>query len=375
MSGGGHGEILESASNPWFIRTANARDQISYCILRSESFPVEQTDLEEIVEKAIQWWRNQLDNAHYPDNQVVIGIPKAIKIKLVTDFQPEHCNQKTDATFQFGFLTSAQKQELNDSNLRRYIGFARQTSYSTSLRGKGYIYIANDRGPDSFLGHNVVPEAWTSIKSFEKFSSLRGMVIHELGHVFGIPHCDQDGQIMSYRAPELLVSNSSVAESYDLKNGTYGSPFIFKFSDVYIGSYQNERLKKFFSIPDAAEDISFKINLSYFSIAFKKAGVWTEVGKAEFESGGKRRYVPKVNIWLPSNQNFLPGLSSLTSELLGPASVEIYQSGKFRFAANNSTKFISFTATPQSLELNGIEDGEFVHDILNGMVGGNRWIE
>ncbi len=70
---------------------------------------------------------------------------------------------------------------------RRFVAFSQrlEDSYDRArLKGKGFIYIAPDHGENAFQVSAAVPEAWTKGGTYR----LRNVLIHELGHVFGLSH-------------------------------------------------------------------------------------------------------------------------------------------------------------------------------------------
>ena len=80
------------------------------------------------------------------------------------------------------------------------IAAAVRTDYDpVNLRGKGFVYVSPERGRLAPGLPGLIPERWSDEKGlFEK------VLIHEIGHVFGIKHLDRT--IMDYEYVESVVS-------------------------------------------------------------------------------------------------------------------------------------------------------------------------
>ena len=71
-----------------------------------------------------------------------------------------------------------------------------------SLRGKGFIYMTPDMG--TAKRPKGIPEnLWSSLDSRVLYSAL----VHELGHVFGLPDSGVGNSLMNYDYMERLVAN------------------------------------------------------------------------------------------------------------------------------------------------------------------------
>jgi hypothetical protein len=75
------------------------------------------------------------------------------------------------------------------------VAFAERTSFdSVKGWGKGFIWFATDRSVGRFSPDWLEPDA------------LHAVILHELGHVLGVPHTQ--GTIMDYRLEQLIESQS-----------------------------------------------------------------------------------------------------------------------------------------------------------------------
>ena len=121
------------------------------------------------------------------------------------DFNLVSCESETvDIRFQFGKLTDSQRATLVKPT--KYVASAVQTEYDEEqLRGKGFIYVAAEKG-------SLRPEADDLAEDFLSHHDhvvLDMTLVHELGHVFGVPHQMGTEFPMGESFCELLVTTKS----------------------------------------------------------------------------------------------------------------------------------------------------------------------
>ncbi len=167
------GELFGFNKNPWFLRNTS---EVKYCIkVDSGTFTATAEVVRESLKGALEYWKKQLAAP-----KLEIGVTEI----ATQNFTEVSDCQNTDLQFLFGYnsLNLEQRNFLADS--QKYIGVTVRTEYDRSnLLGRGFIFIASDSGPNSYQNNGqLIQKAWAYPKL------LQYALMHELGHVFGIPH-------------------------------------------------------------------------------------------------------------------------------------------------------------------------------------------
>jgi hypothetical protein len=202
---GGGGELLKNSGNPWFLQNI---ERVRYCIQRGNGFSLDADTSLELIDKAFAAWKREL--AATANTAQRLGV---VQVKVGTqDFIYTACDGREDLTIQLGTLTAEQRKFFGV--YRKYVGAAIRTSYDEAeLRGKGFVFIASDRGSDRYEGD--VSDGFWSLDEGMRFYRV---VLHEFGHVFGIPHMDlvhssfigKGVELMDSDAPEKIVAGEQM---------------------------------------------------------------------------------------------------------------------------------------------------------------------
>ena len=213
-SGGGY--VYGYEANPWFL--ANTKE-VTYCVDVDEAnFGLSKSRSTEIIRLAIAQWQSALQQATYStikswdfDLGLTPSVPlePSEKIELGTqNFTEVSCaGEAIDLRFQLGTLSA--KQLTNIGNPRKYVASAVQTGYDeVNMRGQGFIYVAPEIGPLRPDDKNAAGKFWSEIEGIP----FQGVVLHELGHVFGFSHHADHHMLMSQEFPQELVSAKVIAE-------------------------------------------------------------------------------------------------------------------------------------------------------------------
>lgn len=191
------GESFLDGKNPWFLH----RSSISTCLSVDEAgMQLSTSEIKTIVETALTYWQEEFkketDHLYAPGR-------RGFKLGHNSfEFTPGlQCQGSEDLRFLIGSGSLSEKEKVYlQTGLKNYVGVAVRTDYDrTQLKAKGFIYIASDRDlRDGKLSEDIITNPWTHPKLLEL------ALIHELGHVFGIPH--MGNSLMSEIFMDLLLS-------------------------------------------------------------------------------------------------------------------------------------------------------------------------
>lgn len=215
-SGGGH--IYGDQVNPWFLQNTK---NVSYCLEIDANFSnLDEERVKEIITNAFLYWKNEFSNS---DLKQYVNSDFEPEPRVATQkFQLESCGPDTGIRFQFGTLSDEQKEQLG--NIKQIIASAYRTSYDqVNLKGNGFIYIAPEKGNMRPVSSFFAKDPW----SYGNNNVLLYTLIHELGHVFGLPDLTSSRrELMSRHFVETLTSKK---DNYYRNSDRYLSLKGFKF--------------------------------------------------------------------------------------------------------------------------------------------------
>ena len=185
VDGGGADLLPQSSGAAWFVDQSRT---IKICYNLAPSFGVDRKRAESAILRGMNAWttyaaqRVNEPNGHHN-----------LSTKFVLN---SSCSGSDDLVFYFG-ITPPKFNKLGVNQ----VAHAFREEFSTALRwGKGYIWFASDKSiliaePENPLIHGKLVPDWSIPQSFE------GIVLHEIGHLFGNSHVD--GTIMRENIAEL----------------------------------------------------------------------------------------------------------------------------------------------------------------------------
>jgi hypothetical protein len=181
LAGGGGwassgGELFKDIHNPWFVKnTAVAR----YCVaIDGASISGSESQIRDSLAKAFAFWRKELDKqSQSGDGFFFVGTQSLEEVDCASGI--------ADIRFLFGHGTLSPKELEFLEQPSKYVGVSVRTEYDEEqLRGKGFVYISSDMGPNRYNpdDSNLVERAWS------KGNLLQYALMHEIGHIYGFPH-------------------------------------------------------------------------------------------------------------------------------------------------------------------------------------------
>lgn len=182
----------------FFLGREGALEPVTACSKIAPDFGVSEATLVGMVKRSFQQWGDYLERKRLND----VDGWQVIRTKL--DYRPK-CLGDENLVFYFGV-----EDELVAKYKREYakpFGFAQSVqegdTYPSGRKAIGIVWIAPNGSIDAKLG---VPQ-WSPATA----DALEGLVLHEVGHVFGNGHLD--GTVMTEKIGQYLEKDSLPAQS------------------------------------------------------------------------------------------------------------------------------------------------------------------
>lgn len=323
------GEIFRFAKNPWFVRNTSV---VRYCVaIDSAGFSSDAATVKLSLNNAVAYWQREFKNAigavqHDPNDPLDPMTPVTALATQV--FVEETCGAQTDLVLKFGAGVLSQDEKKHLGDFQSYIGISVRTEYDMKLmKAKGFIFIASDKGPNAYHnpGH-LLDNAWKYPKLLEY------ILLHELGHVFGLPHSGSG--LMSEVFPDQLLHKNMYTSYLALEPPSmFGSP---QRVDVCVGDFGAFE-PAFFQLPSGTPCLRIEPQASdpflwdISSIDRKKVPTLAGYLRVQPNTGAFLSLQPAVIVHLPADQEvFAPHERALFSFLIGAFYVDINASGSYR---------------------------------------------
>lgn len=359
VSGGG--ALANYLSNPWFLRNT---PMVSYCLeIDAIHFSQSPKRTAELLKEALDYWKRELRKGMFSEggDSTTIGSQEFIQ---------KSCQEDVDLRFQFGILSEEQKNTIGDPT--HFAGVTVRTSFdAVNLRSQGFIYISADSGPLSLQGVDLVDRPWAQGEG----GLLHKVLVHELGHVFGIPHSGMNNQLMGAGFPEVILKKSYARQFAkidfvpDFAVFTRGPWTIdeanpYRFCDLKIDS----QLAAFLSIPSSWRCLSFHYihdgmgasNRLVFQASKDRVSALREVGIFEVKGTSIKSIGPMMTVRLPPSQKIYQASGVLNGNMYTSETI----TGKYWPTGSSSYRNALIILEPNHLRIIG-GLGEDIHLLLD----------
>jgi len=304
---GGGGLVRKDASNPWWVKNTTT---VRYCVeIDEQNFGITQQRAIEISQKAFQWWKTAFENGADIESKYSAGVGSQ------TFSLDPSCSAKTDLRLQFGVLSPEQRSQWT-SNVKeppqQYRGIALRTDYDLkNMRGKGFIYLSPQSGPDKFQSKpGEIENPW----SIARGELAAVTLVHELGHVFGFDHGSMD--FMSPYTLDSLFLKEIASQIDELSPDMMDQPNPFQFTDdsrvTCFAETGDVEAKVFWDLPEDKPCLKLDVHLKRIygprtekevlvSVAASKEGPWSSMWKSTSFKAESAGQIPNI-LYLPEEQ-------------------------------------------------------------------------
>jgi hypothetical protein len=354
----GGAELVGDKQNPWFVE--NTPD-VTYCVdVDGGRFSQSADELARFVERALGFWQRQFELVQENGYSFKLGTQRFRR--------QTPCAADVDVAFQFGRLQAGQGTWLSDPPA--FVGVAVRTAYDPkTLRGRGFIYISPDNGPLRFRGEDLLPDPWTR----ESGARLYQLLVHETGHIFGLPHMGPPESLTGTTFPDRLVRpypHQQDEKSFRLDRTPEVLAFDYVEPRIQCG-FNAQELRtglRYLEVSDDCLKFVFRRNAGFDLLqAPSREGPWEQVGTFEPDSQESSDISASgfVTIYLTPGNSVMP-LPTRAPERLGVLGAkETGGSGFYTAHRTDARKALRIVLLPGGLAIGGIVDGRIDAHLLH----------
>lgn len=336
------GELFRDAHNPWFVKNTKT---VYYCVrIDQTTVSVDSTEVKSAIKDAIQYWKSEFER--FADGSIEGRFDLGTQI-----FEEVSCDDaKIDLRILFGYGALHPEEVTYLKDTTKYIGITVRTNYDLeNLKGQGFIYISSDLGEKAYDNPGTLIE-----KAWGRPKILRYALMHELGHLFGLPHMGT-GLMAEVFLNQILNKNIvGIYESSPVET------FLLPPSQISTCEQQSVLVKKdFFGIPGDHNCVQLKQMLPMgVEISSRKDE------KSEFTVAGNIKNIsmeltdfsgrPSSFLQLTDKQKvFTPAETAFRSFMLGPILNDLGLKGNFVPAKPGPPKSVYLKISPTSINIIG----------------------
>lgn len=345
------GEVFRFDRNPWFVKNTKT---VNYCLVHDASgFSASLETSRQQLKSALSYWKREM-RLSVVESQAGAGWVQIADQEFV---EVSSCQDSTvDLQIILGptGLNTEQRQFLKDP--KSYVGITVRTSYDLKkMKGQGFMYIGADQGAEQYKNNGeLIDKAW------QYPALLEYALIHELGHVFGVPHTGTG--VMSETFLNVML-NKKIAAFY-VQNPEV--PFLSFPQQAMACGTSGTFFAAFFNLPQSTDCLKLKSE----SVDGRVWSVWSRAdAKAEFEMIGNLRgsplvaldmnMKPAIFVQLPDEQTVFGVMDKLFSQfLLGPTFYHRTLDANYTLKGSLKPSPVQMQITPDSIVVSGVVDGK-----------------
>lgn len=188
VNDGNTGELTTTKNNPWFV----GADSAHYCVQFGDGAgaaadQAAQKSINDQIDAAFAQWTDLLQTfrpeapgtSHVPNGDFLAGNQVA---NLTRSFQRVACADDPEMRIKIGTWDKPDADFLQYTS-RYTAAYALRTAYSEETgRSRGFLWLVADSGPRRYKGPAPEGAFWS------QGHYVQNVVLHELGHVFGVDH-------------------------------------------------------------------------------------------------------------------------------------------------------------------------------------------
>ena len=287
------GSLIQDKNNPWFLKDI---ETVNYCIVADpKNFDATIDVIDRSITLAVHYWASEFASA--PSAHFKFQVPKFVR---------SDCSDKTDVAFRFGVLpenmTPKDREYLGDTT--EFVSLAVRTDYETAtMRGRGFVYVSPRQGP---LGYTHGSDYSDGLPwAYGEGGQLVKVLVHELGHVFGISHTGSaPNNVMAEDYPDYVIRHAN-AQSH-AENMPRFINFTQGLKSTYVGDRKNADIKKFFGSFKNTFVVKYRDskNLDVWEVDDQgRQGTWMGVVTMEYVQSER---APALRVFMPKGQEEFP---------------------------------------------------------------------
>lgn len=214
VNDGNTGELTTTKNNPWFVGVEPAHYCVQFGVELADDAAA-QTAIAEQVDAAFAQWADLLKtfDPNPPGSKTTNGDFLAGKgiANLTRDFQRVACAANPEMRIKVGTWEKSDADFLKFTS-RYTVAYALRTGYSDETgRSRGFLWLVADRGDRRYKGPAPDGAFWSQGRY------VQNVVLHELGHVFGLEHLPTTFMDASFPAGVLAAKLAAAWAPDDLK--------------------------------------------------------------------------------------------------------------------------------------------------------------